>query len=87
MPDERHDYSELRITLRDVYVQVQEQNILLHKMSSDIKRSLDSHDRVKETVEDHENRIRTMERKIWQASGIASFVGVAGGVFVNMLVK
>lgn len=83
MPDE----DEVRITLREVYHQQQEQGKLLHQMHSDLKRSLDSHDRVKEQVSDHEERIRVMERKIWQASGVAAFLGTVGGVLVNMLVK
>lgn len=81
---EEHD---VRITLKEVYHQQQEQGRVLLQMSSDLKRFLDSHDRVKEQVADHEDRIRVMERKIWQASGVAAFLGTVGGVLVNMLVK
>lgn len=81
------DEHEVRITLKEVYHQQQEQGRVLLQMSSDLKRYLDSHDRVKEQVADHEDRIRLMERKIWQASGVAAFLGTVGGVIVNMMFK
>lgn len=81
------DEHEVRITLKEVYHQQQEQGRLLLQMSSDLKRYLDSHDRVKEQVADHEDRIRLLERKIWQASGVAAFLGTVGGVIVNMMFK
>lgn len=81
------EHHELRITLRDVFHAQQEQGRLLATMASDIKRALDSLDRTKDSVADHEERIRALEKKVWQAAGAASFVGSLLSVFVSLVVK
>lgn len=82
-----NDPNVVNITLREVWELQQEQGKLLHQMHSDLKRSLDSHDRVRDMVDDHEDRIRAIERRVWQASGAAALVGAVLGTLVNMLVK
>ena len=82
-----NDPNVVNITLREVWELQQEQGKLLHQMHSDLKRSLDSHDRVRDMVDDHETRIRAIERRVWQASGAAALVGAVLGTLVNMLVN
>ena len=84
MTEEHH---EVRITLRDVFEVQQKQGELLTQMASDLKRSLDALDRTKATVADHEDRIRALEKKIWQAAGAASFVGAAASVLISLIIK
>lgn len=81
------EHHELRITLRDVFQAQQEQGKVLAAMASDIKRALDSLDRTKDSVADHEERIRALEKKVWQAAGAASFVGASASVLISMIVK
>lgn len=81
------DEHEVRITLRDVLEVVQAQGKVLTEMASDLKRALDSLDRTKGQVRDHEERIRALEKKIWQAAGAASFVGAATSVLISLFVK
>lgn len=78
---------EVRITMRDVYEVQQKQGELLSEMASNLKRSLDSLDRTKSQVADHEDRIRALEKKIWQAAGAASFVGAAASVLISLIIK
>lgn len=82
-----NDPNVVNITLREVWESQQEQGKLLHQMHSDLKRSLDSHDRVRDMVDDHEDRIRSIERRVWQASGAAALIGATLGTLVNLLVK
>lgn len=82
-----NDSNVVNITLREVWESQQEQGKLLHQMHSDLKRSLDSHDRVRDMVDDHEDRIRSIERRVWQASGAAALIGATLGTLVNLLVK
>lgn len=78
---------EIRITIREVWNAVQEQGQLLHTVASDLKRFLDSHDRLDRRVTDHEARIRTLEQKVWAASGAAALMGAVIGTLVNLLIK
>lgn len=82
-PEEPH----VQITFRDMFDMLSKQGEVLSQMASDLKRALDSLDRTKETVADHEDRIRALEKKVLQASGIASFVGAAGGVVVSLIIR
>lgn len=84
MTDDPH---EVRITLREVWDLQQRQNEMLTKMASDLARFLDAHDRVARTVDDHEERIRSMERKVWQWSGGAALAGALLGTLINLFVK
>ena len=81
------EHHEVRITLRDVYEAQQKQGEILMQMHSDLKRSLDALDRTKTQVADHEERIRALEKKIWQAAGAASFVGAAASVLISLIIK
>lgn len=78
---------EIRITLKEVWAAQQEQGKMLIEMSGDLKRFLDSHGRLDATVNDHESRLRSLEKLIWTAAGMGSIVGAAIGIVVNLLLK
>lgn len=78
---------EIRITLKEVWAAQQEQGKMLIEMSGDLKRFLDSHGRLDTTVNDHESRLRSLEKLIWTAAGMGSIVGAAIGIVVNLLLK
>lgn len=84
MPEEQN---EVRITIKEVWSVQQKQGQLLSQMASDLKRFLDSHDRLEERVTDHEARIRTLEQKVWAASGAAALMGALMGTLANILIK
>lgn len=68
----------LRITLKDVYTQVQEMKSLIERLAENLPtttQKLEEHE--KETGKifaDHEARIRKLEMRMWQILGIAGFL-------------
>jgi len=56
--------------MRDIYLEVQRQGRLLEKIANSLP---DSEDK----IEDHENRIRVLERRMWQAIGIFGLLAAA----------
>jgi hypothetical protein len=66
------DPSVVTITLRDVYDAVQETRTLVTSLGEKVK-----------PIEDHENRLRSLER--WKYSIPASLVVSAGAVVVTIL--
>ena len=71
-----------RITLRHVYAEQQEMKVLLQQVDSQLpilRKSLDDHEReTASIVQDHENRIRQLETKLWKLFGaIAVIAGLA----------
>lgn len=81
------DQNEVRITIREVWAVQQEQSKVLTEMASNLKRFLDSHDRLDVRVTDHEGRIRTLEQKVWAASGAAALMGALIGTVINLVIK
>lgn len=77
----------MTITLRDVYEDVRAQKELLQHMSAKIDKIATTHDVHSSKLDDHESRIRDLEKLVWRASGIAAFIGAAAGTVVNLLVK
>ena len=68
----------LRITLKDVYTQVQEMKSLIERLAENLPtttQKLEEHEQ--ETAKifaDHETRIRKLEMRMWQILGIAGFL-------------
>lgn len=81
------DENEVRITIKEVWSAVQSQGTVLTKMSSNLERFLDSHDRLETRVTDHEARIRTLEQKVWAASGAAALMGATIGTIINLIMR
>ena len=72
MSEETNDTTGVRVSMRDIYNEVQRQGRLLEKIANALP---DSEDK----IEDHEIRIRKLEMRMWQAIGgfglIAAVVG------------
>lgn len=57
----------VRVSMRDIYAEVQRQGRLLEKIANALP---DSEDK----IEDHEARIRKLEMRMWQAIGGFGFL-------------
>ena len=72
MSEETNDTTGVRVSMRDIYNEVQRQGRLLEKIANALP---DSEDK----IEDHEIRIRKLEMRMWQAIGgfglLAAVVG------------
>ncbi|SNS41801.1 hypothetical protein SAMN06309944_0173 [Micrococcales bacterium KH10] len=62
------------ITIREVFDGVQE-----------IKQTLAGMQGHKDTLDDHETRIRGLEKLVWKAAGVAATVGAALGWLIPLL--
>lgn len=82
MTEEQH---EVRITIKEVWAAQQQQGALISKMNANLERFLDSHDRLEGRVTDHEARLRTLEQKVWAASGAAALMGATMGTIINLI--
>jgi len=73
-----NEESSTRITMKELYVQVQKIQSTLEKLTAQlptISYQLDELERdLKVRLEDHEQRLRKLEMRVWQAVGILSFV-------------
>ena len=61
------DTGAVRVSMRDIYAEVQRQGRLLEKIANALP---DSEDK----IEDHEARIRKLEMRMWQAIGGFGFL-------------
>jgi hypothetical protein len=79
----------LRITLKDVYTQVQEMKSLIERLAENLPtttQKLEEHER--ETAKifaDHEARIRKVEMRVWQIMAVAGFVAAGMPVVLRMI--
>ena len=67
MADDSHDTATVKVSMRDIYLEVQRQGKLLEKIANSLP---DSEDK----IEDHEVRIRKLEMRMWQAIGGFGFL-------------
>lgn len=67
-----------RITMKELYLQVQKIQSMLEKLTAQLPTISDQLDElekdVKGRLDDHEQRLRKLEMRVWQALGILSFV-------------
>ena len=73
------------ITLKDVYDAMVEQGKTLESVHSRIDRVAMKHESHAQWFDDHEQRLRDLEKFRWQAAGIASIVGSIIGVIASRL--
>jgi len=66
MTDE-HEALAVRVSMRDIYLEVQRQGKLLEKIANSLPDS-------ELKIEDHEIRIRKLEMRMWQAIGAFGFL-------------
>lgn len=83
------DEPSARITLKEVYTQVQEMKLLLERLANSLpsmSKQLDElESEVKEQLADHEKRIRVTEKRVWQIMAIAGFVSAAMPLIVRFV--
>jgi len=83
------DEPSARITLKEVYTQVQEMKLLLERLANSLpsmSKQLDELESdVKDQLADHEKRIRVTEKRVWQIMAIAGFVSAAMPVIVRFM--
>lgn len=67
-----------RITMKELYLQVQKIQSMLEKLTAQLPTISDQLDElekdVKGRLDDHEQRLRKLEMRVWQALGILSFI-------------
>ncbi len=67
---EEHDTAAVRVSMRDIYIEVQRQGRLLEKIANSLP---DSEDK----IDDHENRIRKLEMRMgWAVGGFGLIAAV-----------
>ena len=72
------DHGAVRVSMRDIYAEVQRQGRLLEKIANALP---DSEDK----IEDHEARIRKLEMRMWQAIGGFGFLAAVVSPLVAVL--
>jgi hypothetical protein len=79
----------LRITLKDVYTQVQEMKSLIERLAENLPTTtqrLEEHEReTARIVADHEARIRKVEMRVWQIMAVAGFVAAGMPLIIKMI--
>jgi len=79
----------MRVTLRDVYTIVMDLKSQLEKLNQNLPttaQKLEEHEReTKEQFEDFENRLRVVEKRMWQILGIAGFIAAGMPVIVRFI--
>jgi CRISPR/Cas system CSM-associated protein Csm2 small subunit len=79
MPGEHEtETASVKVSMRDIYLEVQRQGRLLEKIANSLP---DSEDK----IEDHENRIRVLERRMWQAIGIFGLLAAASPFLSSLI--
>ena len=79
----------MRVTLRDVYTIVMDLKSQLEKLNQNLPttaQKLEEHEReTKEQFEDFENRLRVVEKRMWQILGIAGFLAASMPILVRFI--
>ena len=81
--------SSTRITMKELYLQVQKIQSMLEKLTAQfptISEQLNELEKdVKGRLDDHEQRLRKLEMRVWQALGILSFIFAVVPLILGML--
>ena len=67
MTDEHNENASVRVSMRDIYLEVQRQGRLLEKIANSLPDTED-------TIDDHEKRLRALETRIGWAVGAIGIV-------------
>lgn len=65
--EEQDQTASVKVSMRDIYLEVQRQGRLLEKIANALPDS-------ENKIEDHEVRIRRLEQRMWQAIGVFGFL-------------
>ena len=67
MSEEMNETAGVKVSMRDIYAEVQRQGKLLEKIANSLPDQ-------ESKVEDHELRIRKLEQRMWQVIGVFGFL-------------
>ena len=70
----------VRVSMRDIYLEVQRQGKLLEKIANSLPDS-------ELKIEDHEIRIRKLEMRMWQAIGAFGFLAAVVSPLIAVLTR
>jgi len=76
--DEHPETAGVKVSMRDIYLEVQRQGKLLEQIASSLPTQ-------ESKVDDHEVRIRSLERRMWQAIGVFGFLAAVISPIVAIL--
>jgi hypothetical protein len=79
MSDEQEALA-VRVSMRDIYFEVQRQGKLLEKIANSLPDS-------ELKIEDHELRIRKLEMRMWQAIGAFGFLAAVVSPLIAVLTR
>jgi uncharacterized protein YeeX (DUF496 family) len=78
MTDENLETATVKVSMRDIYLEVQRQGRLLEKIANSLPDS-------EQKIDDHEIRIRKLEQRMWQAIGVFGFLAAVISPLVAIL--
>jgi uncharacterized protein YeeX (DUF496 family) len=76
--DEHMETAGVKVSMRDIYLEVQRQGRLLEKIANSLPDS-------EAKIDDHEVRIRRLEQRMWQAIGMFGFLAAIISPLVAVL--
>lgn len=78
MTEEHLETATVKVSMRDIYLEVQRQGRLLEKIANSLPDS-------EQKIDDHEIRIRRLEQRMWQAIGMFGFLAAVISPLVAIL--
>jgi hypothetical protein len=75
-----HDNATVRVSMRDIYIEVQRQGKLLEQIANSLP---DSDDK----IADHEIRLRKLEMRMWQAIGGFGFLAAIVSPLIAVMTR
>jgi uncharacterized protein YeeX (DUF496 family) len=80
MMDDHTDTTTVKVSMRDIYQEVQRQGRLLEKIANSLPDS-------ESKIEDHEGRIRKLEMRMWQAIGGFGFLAAIVSPLIAVMTR
>jgi hypothetical protein len=80
MSDENLETATVKVSMRDIYLEVQRQGKLLERVVNALPDS-------EAKIDDHEVRIRRLEQRMWQAIGVFGFLAAVISPLVAVMTK
>jgi hypothetical protein len=80
MNDEHLETATVKVSMRDIYLEVQRQGKLLERVVNALPDS-------EAKIDDHEVRIRRLEQRMWQAIGVFGFLAAVISPLVAVMTK
>lgn len=80
MIDDHPDTTTVKVSMRDIYLEVQRQGKLLEQIASSLPTQ-------ESKVEDHEERLRKLEQRMWQSIGAFGFLAAIVSPLVAVMTR